>query len=414
VSQTDNQNNSAGEQQIIKQRLGRPGLITLITLLQLTMVFATDMYMPAMPMMAEYFDVSASMVQMTLFVFFLCSPVGFLIFGSLSDKYGRKPILYAGSVVYVATSLICAFAPTIWVMLPARVFQAVASAAMSTIAMALARDCFSGKIREEVLMVVQASFIVGPIIAPVIGGQIMLFASWRVIFIILAGFGVVCALLVFALRETVPPALRNPEPALKSLGRLGVVLKQKRFVVFLIVINTFSCLPFMAYLSGSPYIYEIGFGMSPQEFSLYLGAACGISVVGLLIYRFCKKLITLRALTTTLIVTAGISGVGTILIGGLSPIYFFVLMTIFQTTSIMIRPYGTNILLEIQTSDVGSASAIMNFTYNIMGCIGMIAAMVIGGNYILAIGGLMVIGALVSIGAWIYFLRSPMSLPGIK
>ena len=159
---------------IRKQKyLGKSGMIFFITLMNMFIPLSTDLYLPAMPKMSEYFNVTSSMVNLTLISFFFFFAVGTLLCGPLSDKYGRKLVLIAGSAAYCIMSIICVLSPNIQIMIVARIFQGIGAGAIIAVSIALVKDCFSGKQRETILAVVQSASSLAPMIAPVVGATIV-------------------------------------------------------------------------------------------------------------------------------------------------------------------------------------------------------------------------------------------------
>jgi DHA1 family bicyclomycin/chloramphenicol resistance-like MFS transporter len=394
--------------------MGQLVLIFFIMLIQTFTLFSTDMYMPALPSMAAFFGTSEITVNFTLVVFFIFSPIGVLLFGSLSDKYGRKPILYFGTITYAIASILCAFSSTVWMLIGIRAVQALAAGAAQVVSTAMVKDLFSGKARENVLICIQAAVVIGPIIAPVVGAFIIGVFSWRATFVILCALGIFSLLLTIGFKESLPPEERITEPAIRSFLRLGVVLKQKNFTVFLGISSVFTALPFLAYLTASSYIYEDFFGFSAQVYSFFFAATAAGSMLGLMLYNPALKFFTRKTLTTILIAVSGTSGICLFLFGESSPYAFFAIILFFYIAGVIVRPYSMNILLESQDSDIGSASALINCSFNVLCIIGVLISTLLGTNYILNVAVTITLGALISGVLWIYFLRSSLTIKGIK
>ena len=172
-----------------QRRLGLKGMIAFIILMDAFIPLSNDLYLPAMPTMGEHLGTTDALVQLTITIFFFSYAIGMLVWGPLSDKYGRKRPLIAGFLLYSAATALCMLAWNIEVLLAARLFQGVGAASATAISFAMVKDCFSGKTRETVLALVQTISGFGPILAPVIGSWILLVAEWREMFLLLLLIG---------------------------------------------------------------------------------------------------------------------------------------------------------------------------------------------------------------------------------
>jgi DHA1 family bicyclomycin/chloramphenicol resistance-like MFS transporter len=400
---------------IVRQRrLGYPGTVFYVLFAQLACVFTTDMYMPAFPQMMRDFDVSWELISMTLFAFFCFYPIGILLFGNMSDKFGRRPIMLVASIAYIITTLTCMLAPTVYVLIVLRVIEAMAAGASMAVGMALVKDCFGEKVRENVMLYSVAAFAIGPVLAPLVGGQILVFAPWQMIFAALSLFGFATLGLTLAFEETLPRSKRSQEGVIRNFGRLWLLLKNKSFTAFLLVVVIYGYVPFVAYLGVSSYIYMDYFGMSAQQYSYFFAATVAISMINVVIYKPLSRRLRLTTLTTVIITASLLSGVGIWLTGSFSPVLFNALIIIYYLAAYLIKPYGINALLDLQDGDTGTASALINSTGNFIGCFGILYMMLPFGNYFIRLGLITVVCSLVSIVAWVYLLRSNNPLPGIK
>jgi DHA1 family bicyclomycin/chloramphenicol resistance-like MFS transporter len=229
----------------------------------------------------------------------------------------------------------------------------------------------------------------------------------------LGALGLISLMMISRLKESLPKRERVTGSIAKSIKHLGVILKEKEFMIFLLTVALLISLPFAAYLSVSSYIYEGFFGLSPQMYSLYFGATAGLSIIGMILYRFFESKITHKTILSILIGATLVIGASTILFGMSSPIAFFICIVAFYVCHTIIRPFSTNILLSINKHDAGSASSVINCSFNIISCIGMIPVMIIGGNYIVSLGILIIIGAILSMTLWIYFRRSKLEIKAL-
>ena len=396
------------------QRFGPPFIVLYIVVLQMFSIFATDMYTPALPDMVTQFGESESIVNMTVLLFFAFNIVGMLLFGPLSDKTGRRPIILLMVSLFIVASLACAAATTIWALIGFRVVQAIACGGNLSLTLALVKDTFMGRSRETVLMITQAITVIGPILAPVFGAQMLLWFSWRAVFVALALLGVIGLFLAVLSRESLAVEDRAEGSLAASLKGLAVVAKNGRFMVFMLVTTMYFAVPFYCYLSLSPYIYESFFGLTPLEFSYFFAATAGLSVLGLLIYRLIGNHVSLKHLITVLLLLVAAIGVAMLCVGHISPWAFFACILVLQVIGSMVRPFSVNILFDLQSKDTGAASSMMNCTFSVVGVLGMLPVVLLSGNYITGLGVLICIGVAISLMLWVGLLRSSATIPGIK
>lgn len=169
----------------------------------------TDMYLPALPGMANYFSTTASMVQLGLTTSMIGLAVGQLIFGPLSDKFGRRPLLLASMLVFIVSTLLCIYSPNIETFIALRLLQGIAGAGGIVISRSVATDMFSGKELAKSMAIIGAINGVAPVAAPVLGGFFTDIIGWRGIFWILLGIGILLLMAVVRFRESLKPENRK-------------------------------------------------------------------------------------------------------------------------------------------------------------------------------------------------------------
>ena len=220
------------------------------------MPLSTDLYLPALPGMSAHFNATPDRINLTLTAFMIFYALGTLVWGPLSDHFGRKPILIAGLTIYVISSTLCALTPNVDGLILSRIFQALGGSAAGVVATAIVKDVYSGKKRGSVLAIVQSMVLISPAIAPVIGALLLRFISWRGVFWSLTGIGVVALAGSLLFQETI--AERTNEMLLPSLGRLGKVLQNRGFTLLLLLFSLGAMSTF-AYIGSSTYIYQNDF-----------------------------------------------------------------------------------------------------------------------------------------------------------
>lgn len=252
-------------------------LVWVLGLLSAFGPLSVDMYLPSMPAIGRDFGVDAGAVQLTLSAFFVGFAIGQLLYGPLSDRFGRRPLLMAGLALYVASSAMCALSPSIDTLVAFRLLHALGGGAGVVIARAIVRDRFAPNERARVLSLMMMVTSIAPLIAPVTGGYILQFFGWRAIFWTLTGFGALTlAAVAAALPETNPPAARRGVRTLAVFVSYGTVLRDP-LAVTAMASGAFLFAGMFAYISGSPFVYIEVFGL-PSE---YYGYLFGVNILGI-------------------------------------------------------------------------------------------------------------------------------------
>lgn len=255
----------------------RPRARTVVVLGGLTMFgpLSLDLYLPALPQLADDLNASASAAQLSITACLVGLAVGQLVAGPLSDRLGRKRPLMIGLVAYLLASVACALAPSVTVLIVLRLIQGLGGAAGIVISRAIARDLYSG----SALMIFFSRLLLvaglAPVLAPILGGQLSRIMSWRGIFGVLAGFGAVLLLAGwFGLMETLPPERRVIGGFRRTLQGYNRLLHD-RFFVGCALSSGLAGATMFAYIAGSTFVLQKIYGMSPQGFSFVFG---GISL----------------------------------------------------------------------------------------------------------------------------------------
>ena len=235
--------------------------------------FTIDMYLPALPTISTDLLTSSATVQLTLTGTLAGLGLGQLIIGPLSDRFGRRMPLLAGTAVHVLASALCLIAPSIEVLGGLRVLQGLGAAAGSVIALAIVRDLYTGRAAATLLSRLILVMGVSPVIAPTVGGYVLAFTSWRGVFAVLAVIGLVLIpVTARALPETLPPERRQTTGVLGTLRTYGGLLRDRTFLG-LVLVAGLAMSAVMAYVSGASFVFQEEYGLSEQVFGLVFGTA---------------------------------------------------------------------------------------------------------------------------------------------
>jgi MFS transporter, DHA1 family, multidrug resistance protein len=288
--------------------LPNPHPVRLILLLGSLSAFgplSIDMYLPAFPSLSADLHAGPSAVQLTLTACLVGLAVGQLVAGPLSDTLGRRRPLLVGLVVYTVLSAACVIAPSVYVLAALRLAQGIGGAAGIVIAGAAVRDRYAGVAMARFLSTLMLVNGVAPIIAPIIGGQLLRFTSWRGVFVVLTAIGLVLLLACLAwFDESLPVARRRPGSLGDTVRSFGVLLRDRPFTGYALS-GGLAFGAMFAYISGSSFVLQDIFGLSPQQFGLVFGTnALGIVAVGQLnrwlVGRFAPRSLLAVSLCTSL------------------------------------------------------------------------------------------------------------------
>jgi MFS transporter, DHA1 family, multidrug resistance protein len=265
----------------------RPRLLLILALLGMAGPFSLDMYLPAFPAMTRDLDASATGIQLTLTAFLLGMGLGQLVFGALSDRYGRRPPLLIGSAVFVLASIAAMAAPVLEMLIAARLLQGLSAAAGVVIGRAIISDMVSGSAAARIFSIMMTLGSIAPVIAPVLGSLVTDAFGWRAVLGVLALLAALMLIgVISAVGETHPEHMRQSGPMLAGLRS---VLRVKQFVRYVVVLACcFGVL--MVYISASPFVYQNIIGFSPVMY----GAMFGVNAIGLILTGIISAKIALR------------------------------------------------------------------------------------------------------------------------
>jgi DHA1 family bicyclomycin/chloramphenicol resistance-like MFS transporter len=282
-----------------------------------------DMYLPALPKIADDLAVSSSVIQLTLTGTLAGLALGQLIVGPLSDSLGRRRPLMAGIVLHIFASVVCMLAPNLVVLGLARVLQGVGAAAAMVVAIAVVGDLFADSAAATVMSRLMLVLGVAPVVAPSLGAAVLLHGSWHWVFtalVVMAGLLLLVA--VTALPETLPPSHRRPLRVRGIAATYLELLRDKRFVI-LVLVAALGMSGLFAYIAGASFVLQGRYGLDQQAFALVFGAGA-VALIGatqfnvVLLKRFSPQTITLWALAAALLAGGVFVGLSVAHVGGLA------------------------------------------------------------------------------------------------
>ncbi len=392
----------------MSQRGAQLLLICVLGMLTAVAPLSVDMYLPALPRLAEAFAVDPAYVQYSLSVFFVGMALGQLAYGPLSDRYGRRPILYFGLVVYIFGSVGCALAGSAGWLIVARGVQGLGAAAAPVMSRAIVRDRFSGAKSASVMSFVVMVMATAPLIAPILGGFVLTVADWPVIFWLLVVYALGClAALTLFLKESHTAAPRDQAPSLLRLYSSYLALLARPPVLLYLACGGLMFGSLFAYVTASSFVYITQFGVAPSQFGFYFAA----NVIAMLIGTFANGRFVMRfgyrnllgvAVANTLVCSLLLLATTTFDIGGLWGVavpLFLLLGTVGVAGANTVAG-----LLAMAPDAAGAASALFGVIQFTCGALASMAVGLVGGDA-LAMAIVMSVSASGALAAYIGLQR---------
>ncbi|WP_245640136.1 multidrug effflux MFS transporter [Paenibacillus dakarensis] len=350
---------------------GRLWLILILGALSAFGPFSLDMYLPSLPELAKTMHTTTSLTQLSLTSCLIGLSVGQLFAGPLSDVRGRRLPLIIGMIVYGVASLLCAFSTSIEMLIALRFIQGIAGSAGIVISRAVVRDMYSGSELTKYFSMLMLVNGAAPILSPIIGGQLLKFTSWRGVFIVLMLIGIAMLLAVlFGLPETLSPEKRSKGGVMNTLSTFGALLRDRRFIGLALCQGLVTAAMF-AYISGSPFVLQDIFGVSPQTFGLIFAAnGIGIIIAGQITGRLAGRVseqklflsgVVLAMIGGSMLLLAIASGAG---LGLILPPLFIVVSCVG-----IVGTAGASLALQNYGHAAGSASALLGLLSYILGAL---------------------------------------------
>ena len=383
-------------------------LVVVLGLTQMVWTLAMDLYLPSFLQIRDDFGTSAALVQATLTGAFLGMTAGQLLTGPVSDAVGRKRPLLVVLLMHVASSVVCALAPSIEVLIVGRVFQGMASAASGIIILAVLRDSFSGP--ELIRMLARLAMVNGTAIvfAPSLGALLLEIMSWRGLFWVLAGYGALTVVLIAS-------ALREPERHAPGGPVLSVTLRNYRALladrVFLatVLVAALVWASMFTYLASSAFLFQGLFGLSATEYAIVFASHGGLMVVGAQVSaRLARRVSAARiavgagiamCVSAAVLVGSAVLLPGAGFLGLLVPLWFF-------TTALgMFNPASQALALKDHQPRSGTAASLLGASNAGLGALISPLPGLIGVGTMLPTVGIMLTCQLLALGGLLLVVR---------
>ncbi len=345
-----------------------PPIIVLLALLSAFPPLATDMYLPALPLLQQEWHAPLVAINLTLVAFFMSYCACLLLYGPLSDRYGRRPPLLFGVTLFVLSCFFCALSSSAAMLAVGRAFQGAGAAAASAIVFAICKDRFAGPQRQKIFIQIGAIVATAPMIAPIVGGWILRFFSWHWIFILQAVLGMIALAGVARMDETLQSQAR---PTFRDVALSYFRLLRNHRYMSLMLTVSLTGIPIFAFIGGSSDLYITRFGYNEQQFGYFFGFNALAFVLAPLAFSRMAR----RFSVTTLMPYAfsGMLFFSLLLLCPWMPVPWRLTLPMFLLTFSFsfCRPAGNNLILEQVDRDTGAASALMVFVFFTIGALSM-------------------------------------------
>lgn len=382
--------------------------IVLLGLLTTIVPFSIDMYLPGFPDIGRSMNIPVTKVALSLSSFFVGIGVGQIIYGPLLDRFGRRKPLFAGLVLYFATSIACAYTDTIETLIVLRFIQALGACSASIAATAMVRDLFPPSENAKIFSFLMLVLSVSPMLAPTIGSYVSAAYGWHAIFILLTMLALLIAIGVYFFLPESKGADKNfslKPPAI--IKNYIAVIKEARFT-FNALIGALGFASLFTYISSSPAIFMEHFALTQKQYGLLFAClAAGLITASQINTMLLKRFSSKKIVSTSLLVQ-NITGCFLVLASFLQPDNFWLIVTIlffYLSTIGMIMPNATALAMKPFEKNAGSASALLGFIQMGLGALATVVTGFLDIRTALPMSACMVICSLINLGLLVWSIQ---------
>lgn len=245
-------------------------LVVYLVLISALGSFVNDMYTPSLPAMCRFFGCSVSLAQMGLTTGMIGLAAGQIVLGPLSDRYGRRPVLFGSLALFIVAAVASVFSSSIHIFNTCRFFQGIGASGGYFLARTIPADIYSGRSLAKLMALIGSINGIAPASAPVIGGLTADRFGWRGVFVLLTIFAVIVLISGLWMKETLPPSRRSHGPIRNAFAGYDGLLKNRRFMVH-VCYKGFALGLLFAYISATPFILQRTYGLSQTVYGLVIG-----------------------------------------------------------------------------------------------------------------------------------------------
>ncbi len=345
----------------------RPGTFALTALLAALSAIGpltTDMYLPSLPDIARSLDASTAQTQLTISAYLIGFAIGQIIYGPVSDRHGRKPVVLGAITLYCAASLACALSVSIQMLIVARAFQALGGCGGIVLARAMVRDLYSGSRAGRELSLIAAVMALAPVLAPIVGGIVQTGFGWRAVFLVLVAVALLgIAVVWLRLPETLTQRAAEPVSIGSIVRSYRIVAGSGAYLAY-VGLATMCYAGLFAWISGASFALQSLYGLSPAAFGFVFALASGGYLTGSTIAARLVRRIGIDGLIGVGSVVMAIGGVGMlidVLLGVNSVIALVLLMAVYLAGMGMVLPQSFAGALTPFPERAGAASSLLGF-----------------------------------------------------
>ncbi len=336
-------------------------LIVILALMSSIAPLSTDMYLPALSHVEQSFQTNSFLTQLSIASFFIAFALGQLIYGPLSDIFGRKIPALVGIFFFIVSSLFCVIIDDIYAFIALRFFEALGGCAGVVIARAIVNDLFEIKEAAGIFALMMVFSSLAPMLSPTFGGILLEYFSWHSIFATLFALGILLFLMIlFGLKESAPHLKNKKFSHHEAMKSYKFVLSDKRFLVY-ILCASFALAAMFAYITGSSFVFTQFFSLSEQKFALLFGAnALGFVICANINARLVLKYESEKILAKALMIMF-ISTVILLVNAFFHPNFLLFELSIFTSIAMLgfITPNTTTLAMARFKEHSGTASAVL-------------------------------------------------------